>query len=166
MLNSTKKIIFQNAIVQYNGSAFHHVDYPALPCFGFDQKTASSFWAAGQESFMLHYTPIRLSYYCIDQSSCKLIHGSSGDSHSAANLNTLAHISALAVALAAVLPDSHSYRSAKQLRHSAWSAFSVPFSGAGLTALWLFRPWNALGSFDSHLPACGQLLPPVLLIAC
>ena len=42
-VNSTKKIIFQNAIVQYNGSAFHHVDYPALPCFGFDQKTASSF---------------------------------------------------------------------------------------------------------------------------
>ena len=38
---------------------------------------------------------------------------------SAANLNTLAHISALAVALAAVLHDSHSYRSAKQLRRSA-----------------------------------------------
>ena len=38
---------------------------------------------------------------------------------SAANLNTLAHISALAVALAAVLHGSHSYRSAKQLRRSA-----------------------------------------------
>ena len=38
---------------------------------------------------------------------------------SAANLNTLAHISALAVALAAVLSGSHSYRSAKQLRRSA-----------------------------------------------
>ena len=38
---------------------------------------------------------------------------------SAANLNTLAHISALAVALAAVLRGSHSYRSAKQLRRSA-----------------------------------------------
>ena len=38
---------------------------------------------------------------------------------SAANLNTLANISALAVALAAVLHDSHSYRSAKQLRRSA-----------------------------------------------
>ena len=38
---------------------------------------------------------------------------------SAANLNTLAHISALAVALAAVLHSSHSYRSAKQLRRSA-----------------------------------------------
>ena len=38
---------------------------------------------------------------------------------SAANLNTLAHISALAVALAAVLHGSHSYRSAKQLRCSA-----------------------------------------------
>ena len=37
----------------------------------------------------------------------------------AANLNTLAHISALAVALAAVLHGSHSYRSAKQLRRSA-----------------------------------------------
>ena len=37
---------------------------------------------------------------------------------SAANLNTLAHISALAVALAAVLHGSHSYRSAKQLRRS------------------------------------------------
>ena len=38
---------------------------------------------------------------------------------SAANLNTLAHISTLAVALAAVLHGSHSYRSAKQLRRSA-----------------------------------------------
>ena len=38
---------------------------------------------------------------------------------SAANLNTLAHISALAVALAAVLHGSHAYRSAKQLRRSA-----------------------------------------------
>ena len=38
---------------------------------------------------------------------------------SAANLNTLAHISTLAVALAAVLRGSHSYRSAKQLRRSA-----------------------------------------------
>ena len=38
---------------------------------------------------------------------------------SAANLNTLAHISALAVALAAVLHGYHSYRSAKQLRRSA-----------------------------------------------
>ena len=38
---------------------------------------------------------------------------------SAANLNTLAHISALTVALAAVLHGSHSYRSAKQLRRSA-----------------------------------------------
>ena len=38
---------------------------------------------------------------------------------SAANLNTLAHISALAVALAAVLHGSHSYRSVKQLRRSA-----------------------------------------------
>ena len=38
---------------------------------------------------------------------------------SAANLNTLAHISALAVALAAVLHGSHSYLSAKQLRRSA-----------------------------------------------
>ena len=39
--------------------------------------------------------------------------------NSAANLNTLAHISALAVALAAVLHGSHSYRSTKQLRRSA-----------------------------------------------
>ena len=39
--------------------------------------------------------------------------------NSAANLNTLAHISALAVALAAVLHGSHSYRSAKRLRRSA-----------------------------------------------
>ena len=38
---------------------------------------------------------------------------------STANLNTLAHISALSVALAAVLHGSHSYRSAKQLRRSA-----------------------------------------------
>ena len=38
---------------------------------------------------------------------------------STANLNTVAHISALAVALAAVLHGSHSYRSAKQLRRSA-----------------------------------------------
>ena len=38
---------------------------------------------------------------------------------SAANLNTLAHISALAVALAAVLSGSHSYRSSKSLRRSA-----------------------------------------------
>ena len=38
---------------------------------------------------------------------------------SATNLNTLAHISALTVALAAVLHGSHSYRSAKQLRRSA-----------------------------------------------
>lgn len=38
---------------------------------------------------------------------------------SAANLNTIAHISALAVALAAVLSGSHSYRSAKLLRRSA-----------------------------------------------
>lgn len=38
---------------------------------------------------------------------------------SAANLNTFAHISALAVALAAVLSRSHSYRSAKLLRRSA-----------------------------------------------
>ena len=39
--------------------------------------------------------------------------------NSAANLNTLAHISALTVALAAVLHGSHSYRSAKQFRRSA-----------------------------------------------
>ena len=39
--------------------------------------------------------------------------------YNAANLNTVAHISALAVALAAVLHGSHSYRSAKQLRRSA-----------------------------------------------
>lgn len=38
---------------------------------------------------------------------------------SAANLNTLAHISALAVALAAVLSGSHSYHSTKLLRRSA-----------------------------------------------
>ena len=38
---------------------------------------------------------------------------------SAANLNTLAHISALTVALTAVLHSSHSHRSAKQLRRSA-----------------------------------------------
>lgn len=38
---------------------------------------------------------------------------------SAANLNTLAHISALAVALAAVLHGSNSYRSAKSLRRTA-----------------------------------------------
>ncbi len=38
---------------------------------------------------------------------------------SAANLNTLAHISALAVALAAVLYGSHSYRAIKSLRRSA-----------------------------------------------
>lgn len=42
-----------------------------------------------------------------------------GNGTSAANLNTLAHISALTVALAAVLHGSHSYRSAKQLRRSA-----------------------------------------------
>ena len=72
--------------------------------------------------------------------------------NSAANLNTLAHISALAVALAAVLHVSHSYRSAKQLRRSAWSVFSIPFSGAGVTVLWFLRPWDALISFDSHLP--------------
>lgn len=39
--------------------------------------------------------------------------------NSAANLNTLAHISALAVALAAVLSGSHSYRSTRRLRRSA-----------------------------------------------
>ena len=38
--------------------------------------------------------------------------------YNAANLNTVAHISALAVALAAVLHGSHSYRSVKQLRRS------------------------------------------------
>ena len=38
---------------------------------------------------------------------------------SAANLNTVAHISTLAVALAAVLHGSHSYRSVKELRRSA-----------------------------------------------
>ena len=38
---------------------------------------------------------------------------------SAASLNTLAHISALAVALAATLSSSHSYRSIKSLRRSA-----------------------------------------------
>lgn len=41
------------------------------------------------------------------------------NANSAANLNTLAHISALAVALAAVLSRSHSYRSTKLLRRSA-----------------------------------------------
>ena len=39
--------------------------------------------------------------------------------NSAANLNTLAHISALAVALAAVLSSSHSYRAVKSFRRSA-----------------------------------------------
>ena len=39
--------------------------------------------------------------------------------NSAANLNTLAHISALAVALAAVLSGSHSYRASKSFRRSA-----------------------------------------------
>ena len=58
---------------------------------------------------------------------CELDNRSSGVS--AANLNTLAHISALAVALAAISSSSHSYRSAKQLRRSA---FSIPFSGAGV----------------------------------
>jgi len=48
---------------------------------------------------------------------CELDNRSSGAS--TANLNTLAHISALAVALAAVLHGSHSHRSAKQLRRSA-----------------------------------------------
>ena len=38
---------------------------------------------------------------------------------SAANLNTLAHISALAVALAAVLSGSHSYRASKSFRRGA-----------------------------------------------
>ena len=38
--------------------------------------------------------------------------------YNAANLNTVAHISALAVALAAVLHGSHSYRSVKLLRRS------------------------------------------------
>ena len=38
---------------------------------------------------------------------------------SAANLNTLAHISALAVALAAVLHGSHSYRASKSFRRGA-----------------------------------------------
>lgn len=38
--------------------------------------------------------------------------------YNVANLNTVAHISALAVALAAVLHGSHSYRSVKQLRRS------------------------------------------------
>ena len=37
----------------------------------------------------------------------------------AANLNTLAHISALAVALAAVLSDSHSYRASRSFRRGA-----------------------------------------------
>lgn len=41
------------------------------------------------------------------------------NANSAANLNTLAHISALAVALAAVTFGSHSYRAAKSLRRSA-----------------------------------------------
>ena len=41
------------------------------------------------------------------------------NANSAANLNTLAHISVLAVALSAILRGSHSYRSAKQLRRSA-----------------------------------------------
>ena len=39
--------------------------------------------------------------------------------NSAANLNTLAHISALAVALAAVLHSSHSYRASKSFRRGA-----------------------------------------------
>ena len=39
--------------------------------------------------------------------------------NSAANLNTLAHISALAVALAAVLHGSHSYRASKSFRRGA-----------------------------------------------
>ena len=38
---------------------------------------------------------------------------------SVSNLNTLAHISALAVALAAVSSGSHSYRSTRLLRRSA-----------------------------------------------
>ena len=38
---------------------------------------------------------------------------------SAANLNTLAHIPALAVALAAVLSGSHSYRASKSFRRGA-----------------------------------------------
>lgn len=39
--------------------------------------------------------------------------------NSEANLNTLAHISALAVALAAVLHSSHSYRASKSFRRGA-----------------------------------------------
>ena len=39
--------------------------------------------------------------------------------NSAANLNTLAHISALTVALAAVLSGSHSYRASKSFRRGA-----------------------------------------------
>ena len=39
--------------------------------------------------------------------------------NSAANLNTLAHISALAVALATVLSGSHSYRASKSFRRTA-----------------------------------------------
>lgn len=41
------------------------------------------------------------------------------NANSTANLNSLAHISALAVALAAVLSGAHSYRSAKLLQRSA-----------------------------------------------
>lgn len=39
--------------------------------------------------------------------------------YNAANLNTVAHISALAVALAAVLHGSHSYRASKSFRRGA-----------------------------------------------
>ena len=43
--------------------------------------------------------------------------------------------------------------------------FSIPFSGTRFTALWFLRPWDALNSFDSHLPVCRQFLPPVLLFS-
>ena len=90
------KIIYNTVKSVYDGDAFIPLNPQRIYALRTEcERYDSRFKASGQERLWVR------------------------NGNSAANLNTLAHISALAVALAAVLHGSHSYRSVKQLRRSA-----------------------------------------------
>lgn len=64
------------------------------------------------------------------------------NANSAANLNSMAHISALAVALAAVLLGSHFYRPAKRLRDPfAYSPWKTQFLAASIVRAHILPLW-------------------------
>ena len=95
---------------------FHQSETGACPC---NHKN----WSNGKKNRGCKYKTIPTYYRLSIDREClrfKRVYAlrTEGERYNAANLNTVAHISALTVALAAVLHGSHSYRSVKQLRRS------------------------------------------------